>query len=147
MYPGTRAIATLTCGSRLALLQAVSFASLTLDQRIDVDILGNALGRVEEGDVGLNLDVLSNQDLFLEWRSSSATSSCASSTKCAEQIFEVDVAKALSTTSAATTKASETTETATSEGISSSAGTGVEASILVKSGRAVGVVCFLLLGV
>lgn len=145
MHPGTSTLAALTRAPLLALLQTTTLARLTLNQGRNVNLFCAALGGIHEGNVGLHLDVLANQNLLLERRLPTTSSSPrVATTKSTEQILEVEVC---AETSLGTAEASKPTSGKRVSAWATGACTGVKAAVLIKSRRAISIVGFLLLRV
>jgi hypothetical protein len=146
MNTGTGTIALTTLGPLGTRFQTVTFTGSTLGQWCDDYFLGRALRGLHERDVGLHLDIFTNQYLFLEGVAPTPGPATCTSGKGAKEIFEVDVAReasAKATSSKSTTKSVEATRTR--EGIAASAW--VESAILIERSRTILVVVLSLGGI
>jgi hypothetical protein len=134
--------------------EARACACVTFDKWGDDDVLFHAFGGVEEGDVGLDFDVVADEDFFLEGVASSPAAAAAASLagEGAEEVFEVYVLKAALETTCAlgSSEAAKSAKASSCEWVAAWAAGScscawVEAAICVECGGSVCIVCLLLL--
>lgn len=124
-----------------ASLRAISTAATTVDHWRNKDAFTGALCGVHEGDVRLDLDILTHKNLRLG-ASSAATTRLAR--KRSKDVVDVDVSSSKPTskptkTTLATTESMEATCSRT-EGATTATCSGVETSILVECGGTIAIV-------
>jgi hypothetical protein len=131
MNTGTGTIALPTLRPLGTFLQSVTFAGSALGQRRDDNVLRSALGGIHERDVGLDLNIFTNQNLFLEGVAPTPRPTTRSTSERAEQILEVDITRESSTKASTTTEAS-TKAMETSSASEWVAATWVNSAVLIE---------------